>query len=74
MPHFLLVCGNSTRPVGIIIMEAPSMLQAHTDAVTQGIGGGEPFGEIHEISTKMMTAAPLAQIGEMMSGAEAAVW
>ena len=72
MPHFLLVCGDSTRPVGIIIMEAPSMLQAHTDAVTRGIGGGEPFGEVHELSAKMMTSAPSAQIGRMMSGAEAA--
>jgi hypothetical protein len=72
MPHFLLVCGDSTRPVGIIIMEAPSMLKAHTDAVARGFGGGEPFGEVHELSAKMMTAAPSAQIGRMMSGAEAA--
>jgi hypothetical protein len=71
MPHFLLVCGDSTRPVGIIIMEAPSMLQAHTDAVTRGFGGGEPFGEVHELSAKMMASAPSAQIGRMMSGAEA---
>jgi hypothetical protein len=72
MPHFLLVCGDSTHPGVIIIMEAPSMLQAHTDAVTRGIGGGEPFGEVHELSAKMMTSAPSAQIGKMMSGAEAA--
>jgi hypothetical protein len=72
MPHFLLVCGDSTRPVGIIIMEAPSMLQAHTDAVTRGFGGGEPFGEVHELTAKMMASAPSAKIGTMMSGAEAA--
>ena len=72
MPHFLLVCGDSTRPVGIIIVEAPSMLQAHTDAVTRGFGGGEPFGEVHELSAKMMTSTPSTQIGRLMSGAEAA--
>jgi hypothetical protein len=73
MPHFLLVCRNSTRPVGITIMEAPSMLQAHTDAVTRGFGGGAPFGDVHELSAKMMASAPSAQIGTitMMSGAEA---
>jgi hypothetical protein len=52
MPHFLLVCGDSTRPVGIIIMEAPSMLQAHTNGVAQGVAGPEPFGEVHELSAK----------------------
>jgi hypothetical protein len=72
MPNFLLVCGDFTRPVGIIIMEAPSVLEAHTDAVARGFGDGEPFGEVHELSAKIMTAAPSAQIGRMMSGAEAA--
>jgi len=48
------------------------MLQAHTDAVTRGFGGGEPFGEVHELSAKMMASAPSVQIGRMMSGAEAA--
>jgi len=72
MPHFLLVCGDSSQPVGVVITEAPSMLQAHTDAVTRGFGGGEPFGEVHELSAKMMASAPSVQIGRMMSGAEAA--
>jgi hypothetical protein len=48
------------------------MLQAYTDAVTRGIDGGEPFGEVHELSAKMMTSVPSAQIGKMMSGADAA--
>jgi hypothetical protein len=26
MSHFLLVSGDSSRPVGVVIMEAPSML------------------------------------------------
>jgi hypothetical protein len=35
VPHFLLVCGDPSQPVGIIVMEAPSMLQAYTNAVTR---------------------------------------
>jgi hypothetical protein len=72
MPHFLLVCGDSIRPVGIAIMEAPSMLQAHTNGVAQGVAGPEPFGEVHELSAKMMKSVLPAQIGRIISGAEAA--
>jgi hypothetical protein len=63
MPHFLLVCGDSSRPVGVVIMEAASILQAHT--VARGLAVGVPFGE-------MMTSVLPTQIGRMMSGAEAA--
>ena len=72
MPHFLLVCGDASRPVGVAIMEAASMLQAHTNGVAQGLAGPEPLGEIHELSAKMMKSVPPAQIGRMISGAEAA--
>jgi len=72
MPHFLLVCGDSARPVGIAIMEAPSMLQAHTTGVAQGLAGPDPFGEVHELSAKMMKSVLPAQIGRIISGAEAA--
>jgi hypothetical protein len=72
MPHFLLVCGDSSRPVGVVIMEAPSMLEAHTNGVARGLASGEPFGEVHELNAKMMTSVPPTQIGRMMSGAEAA--
>ena len=71
MPHFLLVCGDSTRPVGIAIMEAPSMLQAHANGVAQGLAGPEPFGEVHELSAKMIKSVLPAQIGRTFSGAEA---
>jgi hypothetical protein len=70
MPHFLLVCGDSSRPVGVVIMEAASILQAHT--VARGLAAGVPFGEAHELSTEMMTSVLPTQIGRMMSGAEAA--
>src|SRR5271170_762505 len=72
MPHFLLVCGDSSRPVGVVIMEAPSMLEAHTNSVARGLAGSESFGEVHELNAKMMTSVPTTQIGRMMSGAEAA--
>ena len=68
MPHFLLVFGDSSQPVGVVIMEAPSMLQAHTNAVARGLAAGEA----HELSAEMMTSVPPTQIGRIMSGAEAA--
>jgi len=69
MPHFLLVCRESGRPVGVVIMVAPSMLEALTNAENLA---DVPFGEAHELSAKMMTAMPPTQIGRTMSGAEAA--
>ena len=68
MPHFLLVCGDSSRPVGVVIIEAPSMPQAHTNAMARGLAAGEA----HELSTEMMTSVLPTQIGRIMSGAEAA--
>jgi hypothetical protein len=68
MPHFLLVCGDSSQAVGVVIIEAPSMPQAHTNAVTRGLAAVEA----HELSTEMMTSVLPTQIGRIMSGAEAA--
>jgi putative tryptophan/tyrosine transport system substrate-binding protein len=48
------------------------MLQAHTDAVAQGLDAGVSFGEVHELSAEMMTSVPPTQMGRMLSGAEAA--
>ena len=72
MPHFLLVCGDPSQPVGIVVMEAPSMLQAYTNAVTPGLAGGLAFGEIHELSAKMAATIPPDHIDRMLSGKEAA--
>ena len=69
MPHFLLVCPDSSRPIGVVIMEAPSMLEAYTNARNLA---DVPFGETHELSAKVMTSMPPSQIGRLMSGAEAA--
>jgi hypothetical protein len=72
VPHFLLVCGDSSQPLGVVVVEAPSMLQAHTNAVARGLAGGLTFGEIHELSAKMATTIPLEQTDRMLSGKEAA--
>jgi hypothetical protein len=69
MPHFLLVCRDSSQPVGVVIIEAPSMLEAHTNARNLA---DVPFGETHELSAKMMTSMPPSQIGRLISGVEAA--
>src|SRR6516225_8381673 len=69
MPHFLLVCRDASRPVGVVIIEAPSMLEAYANARNLT---DVTFGETHELSAKMMTSMPPSQIGRLMSGAEAA--
>jgi hypothetical protein len=57
MPHFLLTFGNVSRPpVGVVIIEAPSMFQARVTAVIRRLAAGVPFGECHELSPKMMTS------------------
>jgi hypothetical protein len=48
------------------------MLQAHTNGVAQGLAGPDPFGEVHELSAKMMKSVLPQQIGRIISGAEAA--
>jgi predicted DCC family thiol-disulfide oxidoreductase YuxK len=53
-------------------MEAPSMLQAHTNAMARDLAGGLAFGEVHELSTKMAATIPPEQIDRMLSGKEAA--
>jgi hypothetical protein len=71
MPRFLLVCGESSQPVGVVVMEAPSMLQAHTSAVAGDLAGGLAFGEVHELSTKMAATIPPEQKDRVLSGKEA---
>jgi hypothetical protein len=68
----MLVCGDSSQPVGVVVMEAPSMLQAHTNAVARDLAGGLAFGEVHELSTKMAATIPPEQINRMLPGKEAA--
>jgi len=72
MPHFWLTYGDANRLVGAIIIEAPSVLQARTDAALRGLDAGAPFAEGHPLSTKVIASVPSAKIGRMMSGSEAA--
>src|ERR1700730_6457537 len=71
MPHFLLTFVDARRPVGVVVMEAPSMFQARMNAVVRRFAPGIPFGNGYELSVKMMTAIPPIKIGRMMSGPEA---
>jgi hypothetical protein len=52
-------------------MEAPSMLQAHTNAVARDLTGGLAFGEVHELSTKMAATIPPEQFDRVLSSKEA---
>jgi hypothetical protein len=72
MPHFLLSFGDDRRPpVGVVIIEAPSMFRARVTAVARRLAAGAPCGECHELSPKMMTSIPPTLIGRMMSSTEA---
>jgi hypothetical protein len=71
MPYFLLTFVDARRPVGVVIMEAPSMFQARMNAVVRRFAPGVPFGNGYELSAKMMTAIAPIKIGRMMSGPEA---
>jgi len=73
MPHFLLTFGDVRQPpVGVVIIEAPSMFQARMTAVARRFAPGAPFGECLELSAHMMTSIPPTLIGRMMSSTEAA--
>jgi hypothetical protein len=72
MAHFWLTYGDATRPVGVVIMVAPSMLQARINASVRTIAGGMPFAEGHELSARLVALVPPSQIGRMLPGAEAA--
>jgi hypothetical protein len=69
---FLLVCGDFSQPVGVVVMEAPSMLQAHTNAVARRLAGELAFGEVHELSAEMAATILPEQVDRMLSGREAA--
>ena len=73
MPCFLLTFGDASRPpVGAVIIQAPSMLQARMTAVVRRLAPGVPFGEGLKLTAKMMATIAPEEIGRMMSGVEAA--
>jgi len=49
MPHFWLNYGDASRLVGVIIMDAPSMIEARRNAAVRGIDAGAPFAEGHQL-------------------------
>jgi hypothetical protein len=74
MPHFLLTFGDASRPpLGAAIIEAPSVFQARMTAVVRRLAPGVPFGEVLNLSAKMMMSIPPEQIGRMLSGKEASI-
>jgi hypothetical protein len=72
MAHFWLTYGDAGRLVGVIIMEAPTLIQARMNAAVRGIDAGAPFAEGHELSANLMALVSPTQFGRMMSGAETA--
>ena len=72
MSYFWLTYGSADGLVGVIIMEAPSMLQARMNAAVRSIAAGAPFAEGHELSARLMASVPPTQVGRMLSGSEAA--
>jgi hypothetical protein len=70
MPHFWMTYRDSGRLVGVVIMEAPSLIQAGLKAI-RGVGAGATFAEGHELSTDQAALVPAAKIGRMLSADEA---
>src|ERR1700729_3983632 len=52
MSHYWLTYGSADGLVGVVIMEAPSMLQARMNAAVRSIAAGAPFAEGHELSAR----------------------
>jgi hypothetical protein len=51
MPHFWLTYGKAGRLIGVVIMEAPTLIEARMNAAVEGIiDAGAPFVEGHELA------------------------
>jgi hypothetical protein len=72
MPHFWLTYRDGVRLIGVVIDEAPSLIQARLNAAVRSIDRGAPFGKGHLLGAEQIALVPPAQIGRMLSGAEAA--
>jgi hypothetical protein len=71
--YFLLTYCSPRRLVGVVIMEAPSVFQAHMNSVVRRFAAGVPFGECHEVTARMMTVVSPTQSGRVMFGTEASL-
>jgi hypothetical protein len=72
MPHFWLTYRDGVRLIGVVIIEAPSLIQARLKAAAGGVEGGAPFAKGHLLGAEMVPLVPPTQIGRMLSGNEAA--
>jgi hypothetical protein len=72
MPHFWLTYRNANRLIGVIITDAPSLIQARLKTAVRGIDAGAPFAKGHLLGTELVALVPPTQIGRMLSGNEAA--
>lgn len=73
MPYFWLTYGKAGRLIGVVIVEAPTLIQARMNAAVHGIiNAGAPFVERHKLSANLLAAVPSSQIDRVLSGGEAA--
>jgi hypothetical protein len=72
MAHFWLTYRNSDRLIGVVITDAPSLIQARLAAAVGAVDAGAPFGEGHVLGADLVALVSPAQVGRMLSGAEAA--
>jgi hypothetical protein len=70
MPHFWMTYRDSGRLVGVVIMEAPSLVRAGLKAI-RGVGAGATFADGHELSADQAALVPTGKIGRMLSAGEA---
>jgi hypothetical protein len=72
MPHFWLTYRDGVRLIGVVIIEAPSLIQARLKAAVSGVDVGAPFAKGHLLGAAIVALVPPTQIGRMLSGNEAA--
>jgi hypothetical protein len=70
MPHFWITYRDSGRLVGVVIMEAPSLIRAGLRAI-RSVGAGATFADGHELSADQVALVPAGKIGRMLPADEA---
>jgi hypothetical protein len=70
MPHFWMTYRDSGRLVGVVIMDAPSLIQAGLKAI-RGAGAGATFADGHELTADQVALVPARKIGRMIQADEA---
>jgi hypothetical protein len=65
----LLTFGDASGLAGIVITEAPTLIQACTYIAARGIDNGAPFAKGHVLSPDLMASVLPTQIDRMLNGA-----